>query len=209
MLLSALLARFSLLFYAPSRGRAKKRGKESAFVLDSKKKSDKKNSPRKQKLDVEKKSYFSSGVTFLVKEYQQLLADALAITGIAQPAVELDWLTQHVQYKIQEFIQLLVRTRRRRRVPFFFSTTTTTGGERENSHFFFQPLSLSTTPPQNKNRTTSPPRSPTTSRSGTRSTPTGRTWPVGPPSRPPTTPGSATRPRPSTSRSRAPRSGPT
>ena len=51
----------------------------------------------------------SSGVTFLVKEYQQLLADALAITGISQPAVELDWLTQHVQYKIQEFNTLLVR----------------------------------------------------------------------------------------------------
>ena len=50
----------------------------------------------------------SSGVTFLVKEYQQLLADALAIAGISQPAVELDWLTQHVQYKIQEFNTLLV-----------------------------------------------------------------------------------------------------
>lgn len=50
-----------------------------------------------------------SGVTFLVKEYQQLLADALAITGISQPAVEVDWLAQHVQYKIQEFNQLLVR----------------------------------------------------------------------------------------------------
>jgi hypothetical protein len=57
----------------------------------------------------EKNFFLTPGVTFLVKEYQQLLADALAIAGISQPAVELDWLTQHVQYKIQEFNTLLVR----------------------------------------------------------------------------------------------------
>jgi hypothetical protein len=62
-----------------------------------------------KKSDFRKKIFLTSGVTFLVKEYQQLLADALAIAGISQPAVELDWLTQHVQYKIQEFNTLLVR----------------------------------------------------------------------------------------------------
>lgn len=48
-----------------------------------------------------------AGVSFLIKEYQQLVADTLAILGITQPLVEMDWLAQHVQYKIQEFIQLL------------------------------------------------------------------------------------------------------
>ena len=48
-----------------------------------------------------------AGVTFLIKEYQQLVADTLAILGISQPLVEMDWLAQHVQFKIQEFIQLL------------------------------------------------------------------------------------------------------
>jgi hypothetical protein len=48
-----------------------------------------------------------AGITFLIKEYQQLVADTLAILGISQPLVEMDWLAQHVQYKIQEFIQLL------------------------------------------------------------------------------------------------------
>jgi hypothetical protein len=48
-----------------------------------------------------------SGISFLIKEYQQLVADTLAILGITQPLVEMDWLAQHVQYKIQEFIQLL------------------------------------------------------------------------------------------------------
>lgn len=48
-----------------------------------------------------------AGVTFLIKEYQQLVADTLAILGITQPLVEMDWLAQHVQFKINEFVQLL------------------------------------------------------------------------------------------------------
>lgn len=48
-----------------------------------------------------------AGLSFLVKEYQQLAADVLAILGISQPLVEMDWLAQHVQYKIEEFKQLI------------------------------------------------------------------------------------------------------
>ena len=48
-----------------------------------------------------------AGISFLVKEYQQLVADALAILGISQPHVEFDWLAQHVQFKIEEFLQLV------------------------------------------------------------------------------------------------------
>jgi len=48
-----------------------------------------------------------AGISFLVKEYQQLVADTLAILGISQPAVEFDWLAQHIQYKIEEFLQLV------------------------------------------------------------------------------------------------------
>ena len=81
----------------PLEKKKKKKSTYSFFVFLSK------------KSDFRKKIFLTSGVTFLVKEYQQLLADALAIAGISQPAVELDWLTQHVQYKIQEFNTLLVR----------------------------------------------------------------------------------------------------
>ena len=42
-----------------------------------------------------------------MQEYQQLVSDVLAILGISQPYVEFDWLAQHVQYKIEEFIQLV------------------------------------------------------------------------------------------------------
>jgi len=48
-----------------------------------------------------------AGISFLVKEYQQLVADTLAILGISQPHVEFDWLAQHVQYKINEFFQMV------------------------------------------------------------------------------------------------------
>ena len=75
------------------------------------------------------------GVTFLVKEYQQLLADALAITGISQPAVELDWLTQHVQYKIQEFNTLLVS--KEKSFLLFFSDGKKT---KKKTHTFFLSL---------------------------------------------------------------------
>lgn len=48
-----------------------------------------------------------AALSFLVKEYQQLAADVLAILGISQPLVEMTWLAEHVQYKIEEFNQLL------------------------------------------------------------------------------------------------------
>ena len=139
--LSALLVCFPLFSYVASDS-SKKRQKKHIF-LDSKREADKfLNSHLK------KTTFFSTGISFLIKEYQQLLADALAVVGFTQPAVELDWLAQHVQYKIQEFNVLLVSLRRHQ---FFFPTDNffffETG--REKKITFFQPPPP---PPQKKQK---------------------------------------------------------